>query len=72
MAATYGRLQGNRGEATRCGSAASGITANLNTWNVNAYVHLTADDRLTVTITDYRTGRLLGDWTFTADEEGAR
>ena len=33
MSAYYGRLQGNRGEATRCGSHASGIAATVETWS---------------------------------------
>lgn len=32
MSAYYGRLQGSRGEATRCGSKASGITATAESW----------------------------------------
>lgn len=32
MATFYGRLQGNRGEATRCGSKDSGIDATAESW----------------------------------------
>lgn len=32
MAALYGRLQGNRGQVTRVGSANSGIESRLETW----------------------------------------
>lgn len=32
MAEFYGRLQGNRGEATRCGSKESGISATVESW----------------------------------------
>lgn len=32
MAEFYGRLQGNRGEATRCGSKDSGIRATVESW----------------------------------------
>jgi hypothetical protein len=32
MAHFYGRLQGNRGEATRCGVKSSGIMATVETW----------------------------------------
>jgi hypothetical protein len=33
MAHFYGRIQGNRGKATRCGSKASGFEGFLNGWN---------------------------------------
>lgn len=33
MAHFYGRLQGNRGEATRCGSKDSGIDATAESWS---------------------------------------
>lgn len=36
MAEFYGRLRGNRGEATRCGSRASGITATAQSWQTVA------------------------------------
>jgi len=32
MSTYYGRLQGSRGEATRCGTAASGISVTAETW----------------------------------------
>ena len=32
MSEFYGRLQGNRGEATRCGSKASGIVVTAESW----------------------------------------
>lgn len=43
MAALRGTLQGNRGETSRLGSKASGITARLNTWNGAITVDLEAD-----------------------------
>lgn len=33
MAQFYGRLQGARGEATRCGSKASGMRGTVETWS---------------------------------------
>lgn len=41
MSHFYGTLQGNRGEATRCGSKASGIVAHAASWQgaVRAYVY---------------------------------
>lgn len=40
MSRFYGTLQGNRGEATRCGSEASGIRATAASWSgaVRSYV----------------------------------
>ena len=32
MSEFYGRIQGGRGEATRCGSRASGISATVESW----------------------------------------
>jgi hypothetical protein len=42
MASLYGRLRGNRGEVTRCGSKASGIHAILETWEGAIRVDLEA------------------------------
>ena len=41
MAKYYGTVQGNRGAATRIGSASSGITASAQSWNGSliAYIH---------------------------------
>src|SRR5262249_13144506 len=35
MAHFYGRLQGSRGEATRCGTKSSGIAATVRSWDGN-------------------------------------
>ena len=56
MARFYASIQGNRGEATRIGSASSGISGHIRGWNLGAQVELdvdpvTGNDRLTV----YRT-----------------
>lgn len=38
MARFYGSIQGNRGEATRCGSKESGITGHIRGWDVGVEV----------------------------------
>jgi hypothetical protein len=43
VAALYGRLQGNRGEATRTGSKASGIRTIAETWKSKVTVELEHD-----------------------------
>lgn len=50
MAALYGRLQGNRGEATRVGH--SSIKAKLETWDGSIEVELEKDGTFTVRIGD--------------------
>ena len=54
MSHFYGRIQGDRGEATRTGSKGSGIRATINSWNNEVYAHLGADnegkDELSLTI----------------------
>lgn len=44
MAHFYGRLKGNRGETTRCGSRNSGIRATIRSWRSEVFGHL-YDDR---------------------------
>lgn len=39
MAAFMGRVQGHRGEATRLGSPASGITSDVKSWETGVSVH---------------------------------
>lgn len=54
MARFYGRMKGNRGEATRMGSAPSGFSAHISGWNIGAAVRCSADgglDVVTVTAT---------------------
>ena len=38
MARFYASIQGNKGEATRMGTASSGITGHIRGWNVGAHV----------------------------------
>lgn len=38
MSHFYADIQGNRGEATRCGSKDSGIQGHIRGWNVGAFV----------------------------------
>lgn len=40
MAHFYGRMEGNRGETTRCGTKGSGIVARLGSWTGGVRVHL--------------------------------
>lgn len=56
VARFYASIQGNRGEATRMGTANSGIEGHVRGWNIGAKVEVDVDpktgkDRLTV----YRT-----------------
>lgn len=44
MSHFYGVLNGQRGEATRCGSKASGLTVTAASWNGAIAVHLYVDD----------------------------
>ena len=58
MARFYASIQGNRGEATRMGSANSGIEGHIRGWHLGVRVEMdvdphTGNDRLTV----YRTSR---------------
>lgn len=50
MAALYGRLQGNRGQVTRCGSRI--IDAKLETWNGSIRVALMTNGDFRVSIGD--------------------
>lgn len=49
MAALYGTLQGNRGEASRTDSKDSGITSQVQTWHGYVRVHLEHDGTFHVT-----------------------
>lgn len=44
MAQFYAEIQGNRGEATRMGTKASGVRGHIRGWNVGATVELTHTD----------------------------
>lgn len=53
MSHFYGYLQGNRGEATRCGSRDSGIRAHIRSWShdVKMWLHDNdGKDELTIEI----------------------
>jgi hypothetical protein len=52
MAAVYGRVQGNRSEATRGGSKASGIRTVAETWKSIVNVSLLHDGECRVYATD--------------------
>lgn len=64
MSRFYANIQGNRGEATRQGTAASGIVGHIRGWNLGARVimHEGGDgcDRVDITITGGSTGRYAG------------
>ena len=44
MSKLYGSLQGCRGEATRCGSASSGIRASVQSWNGSLVSYMDLDE----------------------------
>lgn len=52
MSRLYGVIQGCRGEATRCGSASSGIRASVQSWNGSlvSYMDLDKDGKPVVTL----------------------
>jgi hypothetical protein len=54
MAHFYGDLQGSRGEATRCGTKASGIDAHIRGWHTGVSVRLAHVDGVDV-VRVYRT-----------------
>lgn len=56
MARWYGRIKGNRGEATRMGTERSGFTAHISGWNVGVKVDCRVDERGEDVIEVYRTG----------------
>lgn len=59
MSHFYSRIQGNRGEATRCGSKASGITAWAQSWTARATTymrHYNGEDHLEVALGDGPSG----------------
>ena len=55
MSRFYGSLQGNRGRATRCGTANSGIDSHTRGWNigarVNCFVNANGEDEVWVYLT---------------------
>jgi len=46
MAYFYSTIRGNRGQASRCGSKSSGLSATANSYTVGAEVHLEYSDTL--------------------------
>lgn len=61
MSRFYGSLQGNRGEATRCGGAESGVSCHVRGWDigieVRGYVNEDGQDEFRVFITGGSNGR---------------
>ena len=55
MAQFYASIQGNRGEATRMGTKASGINGHIRGWNVGAEVFITHVNGVDV-VEVFRTG----------------
>lgn len=43
MAHFYGNLKGSRGEATRCGTASSGLSVSARSWKGSVSVEMTED-----------------------------
>lgn len=61
MARYRATIQGNRGQASRLGTTASGITARVNGWNVGVLIHDSAngeEDAFDVYATGGSNGRL--------------
>lgn len=56
MAALYGSIQGNRGEATRMGSKSSGIRSYVQTWDARVTVQLEADGTCRIVASDWQRG----------------
>ena len=62
MSHYYSSIQGHRGEATRCGTRSSGITANATGWDIGGTVSMRYDpllstDVVTFTLTGGSNGR---------------
>lgn len=58
MSRFYGSLQGSRGEATRQGTRASGITGHIRGWNIGARVDVDATE-IVIDGTPLETDRVL-------------
>lgn len=43
LAHFYGTTQGNRGEATRCGSKSSGLVSSVNGWEIGGTIEISHD-----------------------------
>jgi archaellum component FlaG (FlaF/FlaG flagellin family) len=60
MARFYADIQGNRGEATRMGTTASGMSGHVRGWNIGARVVMdvaqNGEDRVTVYLTSGSSG----------------
>jgi archaellum component FlaG (FlaF/FlaG flagellin family) len=60
MARFYADIQGNRGEATRMGTTASGMSGHVRGWNIGARVVMdvtqSGEDRVTVYLTSGSNG----------------
>lgn len=61
MARFYSQIQGNRGSATRMGTAASGIAGHICGWDlgikVTGFVNIDGDDAFSVYLTSGSNGR---------------
>ena len=74
MSRFYADIQGNRGEATRCGSAKSGISGHIRGWDigcrVDCFVDENGEDKVQIILTAgssrHRISKVLG--TFTAKD----
>ena len=57
MARFYAAIRGNRGEATRMGTASSGLDAHIRGWGIGARVEMDVDPETgTDRVTIWRTG----------------
>jgi hypothetical protein len=57
MSMYYGTVQGNRGEATRCGSINSGIMATAQSWEGSVMVRMYTRDETGTTMCEIVAGR---------------
>lgn len=63
MARFRGTIEGNRGPASRLGTARSGLYVTANGWNIGASIHLGVndhgEDEITIRLTGGSNGRVL-------------
>ena len=53
MSHYYSRIKGHRGEATRCGTRSSGITANATGWDIGGTVSVHYDPLLSTDVVSF-------------------
>lgn len=66
MSHYYGRLQGHRGEATRCGTKKSGVRVVARSWNIEARTDIKWSEALQADIVHFIVEDTTGHQTITA------